>query len=209
MLKHILLQSLLVVSPFAGAPTKEENKEIPFVQVYEKNSITLHERPIVNRFGEEVREVKALFLANSPIESVVEILRNTSHGIKWNLGACAYEVHHEQAESWITYIEYDLPWPLNNHDAVLMHQLFVDDTKIEVSLESVEEVIATKDGVDRMEQVQGKWTARQLAPNLVEISYQVSAKPSPVPRFITDPIVHYQMVRSMSALRQLLEEVDS
>lgn len=182
-----------------------EAGEAPFKQVYAKEDITIHERPMTNKFGEQVREVKVLFTARSSEANVVKMLKDAGLGVKWNLGAGAYEVHDDRKESWVTYIAYDLPWPLNDHDAVLRHSLVSNGGITEVLLESVDDIIPPKKGVERMEQVAGKWTIRHIEGGVVEISYQVSTKPSPIPRLITDPIVHYQMVKSMSALRSLLQ----
>ncbi|MEQ8413247.1 MAG: hypothetical protein RIF36_07040 [Imperialibacter sp.] len=198
---------ILFTSSWSISPDKTDvAKEAGFRQVYARENITLHERPIVNRYGVDVREVKAVFTARSSSAVVVEMLRNADKGMQWNIGAGAYDVLNNEKHTWVTYIEYDLPWPLNDHDAVLRHSLVEKGNIIEVAIESVEDVLPLKKGAERMEQVQGKWTIRSLGFDVVEISYQVSTKPSAVPRLITDPIVHYQMTKSMSALRELLEQ---
>jgi hypothetical protein len=206
-----MLKFISAVFLFASAwPVSLDKTNSPaeagFKQVYARENITLHERPIVNKYGVDVREVKALFTAKSNVGVVVEMLRNAEKGIQWNIGAGAYDVLNNQKETWVTYIEYDLPWPLNDHDAVLRHSLIERADEVEVTIESVDNIIPLKKGAERMEQVQGKWTIRSLGFDVVEISYQVSTKPSAIPRLITDPIVHYQMTKSMSALRELLEQ---
>jgi hypothetical protein len=206
-----MLKLLSAVVLFASAwPLATNKTDIPkeaeFKQVYSRENITLHERPIVNKYGVDVREVKALFTAKSTTDVVVEMLRNAEKGLQWNVGAGAYDVLNNQKLTWVTYIEYDLPWPLNDHDAVLQHSLTQKENAIEVTIESIDNVIPLKKGAERMEQVQGKWTIRPVGFDVVEISYQVSTKPSAIPRLITDPIVHYQMTKSMSALRELLEQ---
>ncbi len=206
MLKFVFAIVFLVSAVPAATDLENTPVEVAFKQVYAKENITLHERPIVNKFGIDVREVKAVFTAKTSVSSVVDMLRNAENGLKWNLGAGAYDVMNSQNESWVTYIEYDLPWPLNDHDAVLRHTLIKNGNLVEVVLQSVDDVLPVKKGVDRMEQVDGKWSVKYIGFDTVEISYQVSTKPSPVPRLITDPIVHYQMVKSMSALRELLEQ---
>ncbi len=175
--------------------------------VYSRENVTLHERPIVNDEGQDTREIKAVFAVEASVPALVKLLKDPGKGVEWNAGACSYNVLNYGDDNWITHIEYDLPWPLSNHDAVVKH--FVQKHSgnlLEVYLESVEGVIPEQKGVERMQLVKGKWTIRQINPSLIEVSYQVSSKPSPLPKILTDPIVHHQMVRSMSTLRRLLEE---
>lgn len=197
---------LLLATMFPGTDgARKEGAEAPFKQVYARENVVIHERPTTNSYGLAVREIKVSFTAHSPQMAVVSMLRDAGKGMEWNLGASAYEVHEGSDSDWLTYIAYDLPWPLNDHDAVLQHSIIDHKDFVEVLLESVDGRLPVKEGMDRMQQVQGKWTVRQISHGLCEISYQVSSKPTNMPRLIVDPIVHYQMVRSMSALRELLE----
>lgn len=196
---------LLATVSSATDDTRREVAEAPFKQVYARENVVIHERPAINKQGLEVRELKVSFTVHSPQWAVVGMLRDAAKGLEWNLGASAYEVHESDGNSWVTYIKYNLPWPLNDHDAVLQHSLVDHHDFVEVLLESVDDRLPVNEGVDRMQQVQGKWTVRPISHGLCEISYQVSSKPTNMPRLLVDPIVHYQMVRSMSALRELLE----
>lgn len=184
----------------------EDKIESPFRLILSKENVSLHERDIVNEEGTGARELKAVFAVESSLQSLVRMLKDQGKGVIWNPAACNYTVIPGDEESWTTHVEYDLPWPFSNHDAVVKHVIKRETNSTEVHFESIDGVIPETKGVERMRLVKGKWTIRQIDPSLVEVSYQLSSKRGPLPRIITDPIVHYQMVKSMSTLRRLLEE---
>ena len=206
--------SLLLCSSFTSVVERplpawrESHAENPFRLILSKENVTLHEREIINEEGKGARELKAMFVASSSLNSLVSMLKDQGKGAAWNPGACIYTIIQLGGENWITHIEYDLPWPFNNHDAVVRNVLRQDGNTIEVQLESIEGVIPERKGVERMKRVKGKWTIREIDSSQVEITYQLSSNRGPLPRIITDPIVHYQMVKSMSSLRKLLEAAE-
>lgn len=204
----LLCSSITSVVEWPSSAMRESRAENPYRLILSKENVTLHEREIINEEGSDARELKAVFAAESSLNSLVSMLKDQGKGAVWNPGACIYTVIQLGEENWITHIEYDLPWPFNNHDAVVRNILKREGNTIEVHLESIDGVIPERKGVERMKLVKGKWTIRQIDSSLVEITYQLSSRRGPLPRLITDPIVHYQMVKSMSALRRLLEEAE-
>lgn len=201
----LLCSSITSVVEWPSSAWRESPAENPFRLILSKENVTLHEREIINEEGKDARELKAVFAAKSSLNSLVSMLKDQGKGAEWNPGACVYTIIQRGEENWITHIEYDLPWPFNNHDAVVQNVLRQEGNTIEVHLESIEGLIPERKGVERMKLVKGKWTIRQIDSSLVEVTYQLSSNKGPLPRLITDPIVHYQMVKSMSSLRRLLE----
>lgn len=207
MVNGAIFSTLLCFFSTAVVNNVRTDAEDSFRFIQSRDNVSLHERDIINEEGEQAREIKAVFSVRASEVSLVRLLRDSDKGTSWNPGASIYRVVLEQGQQdWVTHIEYDLPWPLHDHDAVLRHKLSQQAGLLEVYVESVDGVVAERKGVDRMLLVKGKWSARKVSDSMIEVSYQVSSKPSPVPRLITDPIVYYHMVRSMSALRRLLEE---
>ena len=67
--------------------------------------------------------------------------------------------------------------------------------------------IPEKEGVSRIRHMTGLWQFRQVGENRVEVTYTLfSGQRSAFPRWITDPIIQGNMIKTMKNFRTLGEE---
>jgi hypothetical protein len=117
-----------------------------------------------------------------------------------------YKIISKNENEWVTYIQYDLPWPMDHQDCVLQNIASNEDEKYIINFESIaHEIFPTSKNVIRIEDIKGKWMFKQTATGMV-VEYSIATTPSPtLPRWITDPLVRNNLIDTMDEFRNILE----
>jgi hypothetical protein len=183
-----------------------------FKIVKKEGGITLYERWITGSKHEPVRELKAEFMVKSKMENVVTLLKNQNLGTKWNQNAQSYKIV-ESANSgeWINYIRYDMPVFFDDQDCCLHYKApdasTVNKQIIVIPFQSIRSnLFPDEEGVKRINGVKGEWKIEQQNDGLKIIYIISSDRSKSVPRFISDPIVHQNLFKSMTSFKSLLEK---
>lgn len=201
-LNVLLISSLLFFQSLAG-DTGE------FKLVKKDNAISLYERWIPGAGGENVREIKAVFLVNTAVPAVVGLFKDQLHGKDWNANASEYKIapatdpHH-----WITYIRYDIPWPVDDQDCCLLYRLRENNGSAEVVFESItDQRFPLCNKTTRITGTRGKWLLEPTPEGPMRITYIVTTDRSrKIPRWVSDPIIHDNLFRTMTKFKGLLEK---
>ena len=198
---------LLVQSLYAGTTGEGEFKLVKKDEV-----LSLYERWIPGAQGEQVREIKAVFLVRSNVESVISLLVDQSRGKEWNSNARNYDVVHTgNRTNWITYMRYSIPWPFGDQDCCLSYSVHKEADKPFSGVISFESVLNNQfpvtTEVTRITGTKGKWLLEDAGNGQMKVSYTISTNRSKkVPRWIADPIVRNNLFTSMTTFRTLLEK---
>ncbi|WMJ72975.1 SRPBCC family protein [Cytophagaceae bacterium ABcell3] len=189
-------------------PAGESDHERPggAVLVKSSNGIAMYERWIHIPGGQEAREVLLQFSVNATSEDVFQLIRDVEKTPSWNRSIKTCRELDVFPREWSVYIRYGIPWPFNDQDCILKHQLVSKTSKgflIEYSSSKHPEMPKYK-GVERMEQVLGKWEVSEKGSKTF-ITYTVATKPSGVPQWVTDPFVRDAFISSMKKMVRLLE----
>src|SRR5690625_6612317 len=85
-----------------------------FKLVKRENHIAVYERWIQGREGEKVRELKAVFVLHTTMKTLLHTLKDPNMGKKWNSHTSRYVVvSGKNKGEWISYLLYDMPWPID------------------------------------------------------------------------------------------------
>lgn len=184
-----------------------------FKIVKKQGDIVLYERWITDTKGESVRELKAEFFVKSNTKNVIDLLKNQPEGTKWNRNASVYKITNALNEDqWINYIKYDMPAIMDDQECCLLYQLpssFLQQQNVcVINFEStLSPLFPVSSGVTRITGVRGQWILEQLSNENMKVTYIISSdKSSNIPRFISDPIVHSNLFKTITNFKTLLEK---
>ncbi len=170
--------------------------------------ISLYEKWITAMNGEQAREIKAVFYAHAKPAEAVALLKDQSKALEWNPNAQEYKiVASSNASQWTNYVVFDIPWPVGDQDYCLQYTTRQTGTITEVLFQSTDhKSFPTKKGIGRITGTKGKWIFEEQKNGLMKITYTISTnRNAKLPKFITDPIIHDNMMESMELFTSLLE----
>jgi hypothetical protein len=170
--------------------------------------ISLYEKWIKVMNGEQAREIKAVFFVKATPTEAIQLLKDQSKGKDWNPNADAYKVvASANTNSWVSYLRYDIPWPVGDQDCCLAYTMKESATATEILFESTNHAsFPSKSGVGRINGTKGKWLLEKNANGMMKITYTISTnKNTKLPRFITDPIIHDNLMESLTLFTEILE----
>lgn len=195
----VLLQAFLAVAP---APDD-------FKLVKRDGTLSLYERWIASRSGDKVREIKAVFSVRSRTPDIIHLLKDAAKGKEWNPDVRTYQVvGGTDQHRWMTYIQYDFPWPIEDQDCLLVyHYQGLGDRSVEISFESaLHNQFPVSRNVTRITGTRGKWLLEPQSEEELRITYIITTDRSKkIPRWVSDPIVHSHLFKTMSKFKSLLE----
>ena len=115
----------------------------------------------------------------------------------------------EKNGNWICNIQYDLPWPLSNQDCVLQYREIYRADKLVIGFKSIDHpMFPSQKGVMRIHDVQGKWVLTQNVQG-IKVEYFISTTPvKTLPKWMTDPIIRNNLIRTMIEFRGILEKAN-
>lgn len=204
-LKSSLLPVLAVFMTFTASAAD-------FELVKKEQNIALYERWI-NHNGNTVRELKVDFIARAvSAENVIALLKDPVKGTQWNKNAKSFKVAYTLNDAaWLTYTRYKIPWPMNDQDCSLKYYFNKSElnrTLCNIYFESVKtEKFPVIDNVTRITGTRGKWVVEKAREGSIKITYQVvTDKSASVPRWISDPVIHENIFKTIAAFKKLLEQ---
>lgn len=198
---------LLVQSLYAGVTEEGEYKLVKKDAV-----LSLYERWIPGGQGELVREIKAVFVVKSDVESVINLLTDQARGKDWNINAEKYNVLHSgDRTNWITYTRYSIPWPFGNQDCCLSYKVQKDASNLRTGIIGFESTLNNQFPVTasatRITGTKGMWLLEDAGNGHMKVSYIISTHRSKkVPRWISDPVVRNNLFATMSTFKSILEK---
>lgn len=202
----VLLISSVMCIPSLFSDTSD------FKLVKQDNAIALYERWIPGAGGENVREIKAVFVVKTAVPSVIGLFKNQARGMEWNTNASDYKIAAaSNAQHWITYIKYDIPWPMDDQDCCLLYQYHEpagEGGATEIIFESTADSrFPLCNKTTRITGTRGKWIMEPATGGQMKITYMVTTDRSKkIPRWVSDPIIHDNLFRTMTRFKSLLEK---
>lgn len=186
--------------------------ESEFKLVKQEDGMSLYERWIPGAEGENIREVKAVFLVKADVEAAINLLTDQAKGKQWNSNARKYNVLHTGTRtSWVTYTRYSIPWPFGDQDCCLSYSVSKDAGNPRAGTISFESTVNNQfpvtSSVTRITGTRGKWHFEDAQNGNMRVSYLISTNRSKkVPRWIADPIVRNNLFSTMTNFRSMLEK---
>lgn len=201
-LSVLVISSMMFVRSLFGDTSE-------FKLVKQDNAISLYERWIPGAGGENVREIKAIFLVKCAVPAVIGLFKDQAHGRDWNTNASEYRIAAApDPRHWITYIKYDIPWPVDDQDCCLLYRYQeIPGDAAEVVFESItDHRFPLYNKTTRITGTRGKWIIAPSGEGQLQITYMVTTDRSKkIPRWVSDPIIHDNLFRTMTKFKSLLE----
>jgi hypothetical protein len=180
-----------------------------FELVDEESGIQLYERWHKTAEGNAYRELKTVLKVKAPTLTLLRTLREEQQAEKWMRRVDEVRSFPGQHERhWYAYVHYGLPWPARDHDCTIAYrQTGSTAGSTTIQFESVAlKQYPVKDGIERITGLSGRWEFERQANGYAEVRYFIqTTKASSLPRFITDPIVRSNMMRTMEGFREVAE----
>ena len=189
----------------SASPYQDPEHTTEWEQRKSEDGISIYTRKLNNRHA-EWRETKAAMTTNQPLGNCIEILAGTCkiwESLPQMQSTEELDVGAD-GKFWVSYLVFDMPWPLKKQDLIVKCNLTWDmeHEVYLISLLSAPEYIPRKKGVKRIEHFDGTWSLQQSDLNVTQVEYVAAAAgKSPLPRWVTEPIVHNNLIKLMSNLR--------
>lgn len=183
-----------------------------FKIVKKQGNIVLYERWITGSTGESVRELKAEFSVKSNSENVIDLLKNQPEGTKWNMNALMYKIAKTSHEDeWINYIKYGMPAMMDDQECCLWYKVspsFSGQQNVVIKFQStLSPLFPVSPDVKRITGVKGEWILQQQSNKSLKVTYFITSdKSSNIPRFVSDPIIRGNLLKTIESFRDLLEK---
>jgi hypothetical protein len=212
--KSALLVLVLIICTGSAKPQHSPDTRYSFhansdyTLVKSQHGIDLYER--WGKFGDKpAREVKARFEIKTSIAAAIALLQNQQLGTRWNVSTNQYKVLDVNADQWFGYVQYRLPWPVDNQDCVLRYTTSEKSGQATITFQSdSHKMLPEEKNVKRLTDVKGRWVLAEKDNRLI-VEYYITSKPSAtLPKWITDPIVRKNLIATLSNYKNILESQD-
>lgn len=203
LLMNLIIMSAVLMQPlplFANRPPASD-----FKLVKQAENIFLYERWIDAPDNGKVREIKAIFLVRTDVASIIRLLKDPARGKEWNANAKDYRVMPLPEENrWISYIQYDIPWPFDDQDCCLAFHYQHN----EVTFQSTQHAaFPVTENMSRITGTRGRWVLENMHSGNVKVTYFITTDRSKkIPRWVSDPIVHSNLFKTMAQFKKLAEK---
>ncbi|MBL7718835.1 MAG: hypothetical protein JNL72_08365 [Flavipsychrobacter sp.] len=201
----VKLRILILLFALAGAGVKAQAGDYKLVK--KDDGVSLYEKWITAMNGEQARELKVVFVVNASPAQALALLKDQSKGPEWNPQADVFRIIPATESSWVSYVRYDIPWPVGDQDCCLQYTVKPAPGATEVHFQSTtHSLFPVKSGVGRIAGTRGKWVLENSGGKQTKVTYTITAnRNNKLPKFITDPIIHDNMLESMALFTSLLE----
>lgn len=158
----------------------------------------------------EVRERKVEILAHTRLDKALGMVADIDKARLWMSGIKrASLLQRDNNNQWYSHVLYGLPWPFNDREMITLCRMNrgAGQSKITISMESVEHSYPQAKGVERLTNYKASWEIVEINHNLVKMTFiALSGDPPAFPRVIQDPVIKRVFMGNMRTLKDLLEK---
>jgi len=182
-----------------------------FELVRNEDSILVYERWVTFPGSDPpitAREVKSEFFVRGNIHDALSLIKDESRIDVWQKHVSQFEVYPQTDSLWHEYSYHDIPWPVSDQDHFLEYRVQdpVEADGIFITFQTVknDRLAPVKKGVSRMT-LSGSWYFQEVAPGKLKATYRILSMPGNLPRFLTDPVIRNNLMSTVRAYINLLE----
>lgn len=199
----IMLLCILCITLYGNSQFKLIKKN-PHIELYER---------WIQMNGEQIRELRAVFTVHSDITSALRLIKSQEKGTKWQTKAKKYAVKNtSSAIVWLNYIQYDLPAIMDDQDCLLMYTLLTPEKDLTDNCEiqfvsTINNQFPVTEKMKRITGVRGSWIMEKQSTGSLKITYTISSnRDKTIPRFVSDPIIRDNLMKTMNNFKNQLEQ---
>ena len=127
----------------------------------------------------------------------------------WQKHVTEFKVHPLSTDTaWLEYSYHDIPWRVSDQDHFLIYKIVNNEKDILfITFETTtnDRLAPIKSGVTRMN-LKGSWTFQKISESKIKATYRIISQPSSIPRIFTDPVIRRNLMSTIKAYIQILEE---
>jgi hypothetical protein len=157
--------------------------------------------------GRSFPTIRAIAVFDASIYDVLAVLSDVGRYPQW-MARCAEARRLSQRGEleYVTYSRTDAPWPVSDRDAVYFARARVKLSQklVMVHFRAVKDRrVPPKDGVVRLDKLQGYYALKMLGPRRTQLDYQLDADPGGwIPKWVGKITAKKAVVDTMHALRK-------
>jgi hypothetical protein len=205
-----LILIILLLGNTSFKPGYENKNAGEFIVVKDISGIRISTRWIPLTSTRSARQVKCELVVDGPVPEVISVLYDDISMVTWMKGTKEYyRLKTTDAGHWYSYVQFHIPWPLNNQDCIIKYDVSKGATNriTVVRMTGEPNFLKHFEGVNRIPHMEGSWIFTDLGNNRVRVEYLMfSNQVSKFPRWIVDPIIHENLLETMDAFRSILHE---
>lgn len=175
------------------------------------DGIALYERWISAEGFPVCRQMGIEFMLRGDLEAVTRVVTDDAMAADWMTAIKSYQIlNHVNDSCWYTYTLYDIPWPLKKQEVIIQNTLFEepDSKSISITMIANAQYIPENRGISRISHMMARWTFTEASKGYVQVQYTMfSGQHSPFPRWLTDPIIQGNLVKTMKNFRRTAEDI--
>jgi hypothetical protein len=182
-----------------------------FKLVRNEDSILVYERWVTFPKSEppiNAREVKSEFYINATIHDALALIQDESKIPGWQKHVSEFKVYPLSDSVWLEYSYHDIPWPVSDQDHFLEYTVQdpIEDDGIFITFETIKnkDLAPVRKGVTRMT-LSGSWYFQEITGKKIRVTYRILSMPGKLPRFITDPVIRNNLMSTVRAYINILE----
>lgn len=197
----LFLSALLCLLPIAG------HAEVAWKNAGSRNGIQVWKRPIANS---PYVEFKAETTVSSSLSALLNLFYDLDAAPKWLDATRKVEaVRRDDAkQEYVLYLETDMPWPLQDRDAVLNGRWWQDEKNLAIFLrsKSVEGVVPVNPAYIR-NNIRSDWTFIPLGQGKVKVVMSGHVDPGGnLPEWAVNMLIQESPLRTLANLKRMIAD---
>lgn len=205
------LSVIIAVSSVLINPDDIPTKTTAYTLIKKEKSICLSGREITLPGNRRPRELKAEFSVNAGASAVLKVITDEQYAKSWMQRVKEFSTLRRLNENeWFAYVQYDIPWPLNNQDCIIRYCCMESENgrKFQLTMNGVPDYLPVKPGVERISHLCGSWTITSAGSSECRVVYTIYSGQKPeYPRWATDPIIQHNLIGTLASLREISEGI--
>ena len=185
-------------------------KKSPWETVKQDEGVVIKYRWLKINKSIKTREMLAQFSVVTPKDSIFNFLKQPEKHKIWNKGVKSFKILKNDSLNWVSHSIYNIPFPISQQDLVAKNIRIDSNNQTIINITSQPNFIPSLEDIDRVKHYIGQWVIKPISESSDTINISFSAitlSKSYIPRFIKDPIVQNNLLKSFKALKHELENV--
>jgi hypothetical protein len=178
-----------------------------FKLVRSDDKVFIYSRWIMVNKTKSARQLKARFIVDCPVENVIAVLKDETSYTTWMKAAkTCYRIKTVNASQWYSYVQFSIPWPLNDQDCILKYEVRkCEESGAVITLVSEPDLLRSYKGIERISHMEGAWFITQVGPGKTCVEYFICSMQEPkYPGWITAPLIDKNLLNTMKAFRDII-----
>lgn len=195
--------TFLIISIFFLSLVNAQKKQTAWKLAKSENNIGISYRWLEVSKKQKIREMKVEFNVDAEISLILKQFTNSSNLKKWQSSVDECKISDVSGNQWLTYMSFDLPWPLKSKDLVTKNELTKTNDYSLIKMTSTPNAKAYHKDKSRIKSLESEWKFIKQKNGNTKVVYTTLTYDEPeYPRSVTDPIIQKKLIQSIGILKK-------